>query len=807
MRSNSFTFNWFLFLCLCLCGEGLWAQNTPALTGVVVDEKGMGLANVGVVTSPIPGGTVTDAEGAFTLIPSDGTDSIRFTSLGFVPQVFAVHQVPEKIVLKASSEELNTIDLEGKRTLEDRARLRSVEGAAIYASKKNEVIKPQQMAASLANNNPREIYAKVPGLNIWESDDGGIQLGVGARGLNPNRTAEFNTRLNGYDMSADALGYPETYYTPPAESLDRIEVVRGAASLQYGTQFGGMINFVHSKGPEDDPFEMKLRLSGGSFGFFNGFTSVGGSTERLNYFGYFTYKRGDGWRPNSEYDFYNGYGQVDWKVTDELSVQVEFTHMNYLAHQPGGLTDAEFATDPTQSNRNRNWFRVDWNLGAIKYQWKPSKSWWLDGRFFGLDASREALGFLGRINRKDDESLPRDLISDNYLNVGTEQRFITNYNLGEVRSVGLVGLRYYRGFLDRSQGDAPATSGPDFEFLNPERKEGSDYDFPSENLSVFAENVFQLSEKWSITPGVRFENITTASDGYYRILNYDLAGNVIFDSVVQESNSKTRNLVLFGLGASYKPTVNSEIYVNASQNYRAINFNDIRVVNPNFKVDPNMEDERGFTIDLGWRGQYKSFITYDVSAFWLRYANRIGTLLQVDPIDRVIVQYRTNIAESNTIGVEGYADVYLHTLWSPLEAKNRLKWFVNATVLSATYANSLDPGIEGNEVEWVPPYIFKSGLNYQRGGLTVNLLGSYTHEHYSDATNAEFDPNAVAGIIPSYWVMDATAQYVWSRYTVGFSINNVLNQSYFSRRASGYPGPGIIPANPRQFILTLGITL
>ena len=78
-----------------------------------------------------------------------------------------------------------------------------------------------------------------------------FQLGIGGRGLSPNRNSNFNTRQNGYDISADALGYPESYYTPPAESIERIEVVRGAASLQFGTQFGGMLNFRFKKGPQD----------------------------------------------------------------------------------------------------------------------------------------------------------------------------------------------------------------------------------------------------------------------------------------------------------------------------------------------------------------------------------------------------------------------------------------------------------------------------------------------------------------------------------------------------------------------------
>ena len=130
-------------------------------------------------------------------------------------------------------------------------RLRQVERFAIYASKKNELVELDKMTINKAANRSRQVYAKVSGLNIWESDGAGVQLGIGGRGLSPSRNSNFNTRQNGYDISADALGYPESYYTPPIEAIDRIEIIRGAASLQYGTQFGGMLNFKFKEGPAE----------------------------------------------------------------------------------------------------------------------------------------------------------------------------------------------------------------------------------------------------------------------------------------------------------------------------------------------------------------------------------------------------------------------------------------------------------------------------------------------------------------------------------------------------------------------------
>jgi Fe(3+) dicitrate transport protein len=89
-------------------------------------------------------------------------------------------------------------------------------------------------------------------------------------------------------------------------------------------------------------------------------------------------------------------------------------------------------------------------------------------------------------------------------------------------------------------------------------------------LREYFQNFLQLSS----SPGFRFEKIRTQAKGSYRI-NLDLAGNVILDENQQENNVKDRNFVLFGVGLSYKPQNQIELYGNVSQNYRSVTFNDI----------------------------------------------------------------------------------------------------------------------------------------------------------------------------------------------------------------------------------------
>ncbi|WP_316812214.1 TonB-dependent receptor [Pedobacter heparinus] len=681
-------------------------------------------------------------------------------------------------------------------------KLNQVEGTAIYAGKKTEVINLKNINANLATNNARQVYARVAGLNIWEYDGGGLQLGIGGRGLNPSRVSNFNMRQNGYDISADALGYPESYYTPPTEALDRIEIVRGAASLQYGTQFGGMINFKMKKGPTDKQLEFTSRQTLGSFGFFNSFNSIGGQVKKLNYYAFYQYKKGDSWRPNGHFDQNTAYAHVDYAFTNKLKLTAEYTHMDYLAQQPGGLTDEQFEADPSVSVRARNWFKVKWNLFNLSLDYQLSEHTKLNWINYHLDAGREALGVLSYINRPDPgEGTPRDLMADKYDNYGSELRVLHQYNLFNTQTSSLlVGARAYKGLTFKKQGDADTGLGPDFNFLNSQPNK-SDFRFPGTNLAVFAENIFQITTNWSITPGARLEYIYTGAKGNYTQFQFGVP-----DLTKADNKSNPRSFVLFGIGTSYKPHPGIELYANISQNYRSINFTDLRVQNQNARVDSLLKDERGYTADGGVRGNLKDWLYYDLSVFYLKYNDRIGSVFTTDA-NNMIYRLRTNVADSRNIGFESLIEADLLSALTQGTSKYKLVAYTNFSLINARYINTDNTAIKDKEVEFVPPLLFRTGLSF--GNKTFNTSLQYAHvaQHFSDATNAESTPTAVDGIVPAYQIVDFSASYNWKWFTLSGSINNLLDEKYFTRRADGYPGPGILPSDPRTYYMTLQFKL
>ena len=788
------------------------------IIGKIVDQNSLPVPFATIYLKSIKKVVYSNDEGFFSTPKlSYGSYIIEYQSLGYNKLYDSVNinqpifNVGDKI-LQEKNISLEEFEIVEKEEFNIR-KLRAIEGVMITQGKKTEAINVSEMDANKATNLSRQIFAKIPGLNIWESDGAGIQIGLGGRGLNPSRNSNFNTRQNGYDMSADALGYPESYYTPPSEAIQEIQLIRGAASLQFGPQFGGLINFKLKDGSNiNRKRELTARHTIGSFGLNNTFLSLAGNDSKWKYFGYLNYKFGNDFRPNSEFDVIHGHINIQRKINDQSKIGFEFTKMYYLAHQPGGLTDNDMFRNPDTSRRERNWFQVDWNLVNINYDYEFNSNTKLNSRTFGLIAKRNSLGFIKEITRGD-PGLQRNLIAGDFQNIGNETRLVHLYEPFKNPWAFVAGFRIYRGFNHTKQGNANDGIGPDFYFsensVNTDFSSivETDYNFPSYNLSLFGEHIFNLNNKLSVTPGFRYEYISTSAFGSYREIGTDLAGNLFKDTIINSADRvKNRDFTIFGIGMNYKLTKSIEFYSNFSQNYRSINFTDMQINNPNFQIDSLLKDETGYNLDIGARGRIENKLYFDASLYSLFYDNRIGTRLKTEPLLQKIIQYRTNISQSRTIGFEMMIESDWFRIFE-LSSKNSLKTFMNFSYNKADYINSNITAFQNKKVELVPPIVIKTGFTFSKNEFSISYQYSFTEEHFSDATNAVQVNNSAIGIIPSYSTMDISAKYNLNRIQIEAGVNNLSNEIYFTRRATGYPGPGIIPSPPRNYYFGIQIIL
>lgn len=799
---------------------------SQSLSGVVVDgSEDSPIAHAEIHWLPTGQKTYSREDGTFELaIRSEQAGELVVFSPGY--QLYRLLLSPDTIrslsvELEVMNYDITEVLISGQRKeLFALRRMKDVEETAIYAGKKNEVVVLDQLTANIPSNNPRQIYSQVAGLNIFETSDAGLQLNIGGRGLDPNRSAHFNTRQNGYDISADALGYPESYYSPPAEALKEIQVVRGAASLQYGPQFGGLVNFRFKDPHPTKKMEWVSRQSAGAFGLFTTFNSLSGTTGKLGYFGYIQGKIGNGFRPNAGFKALNAFAKAKYSFSTNTSLEIEFTYLDYLAQQPGGLTDAQFYEDPIFSNRERNWFKVDWHLLALKFRHHWENDTRLSINVYGLDASRKAVGFRSfRVSQVDDPDSPRDLILGDFHNIGVESRVLKPYHLGTQKAVALIGIKFYQAQNTAIQGPGTAASDADFTLATerfPFYVNQSNFQFPNQNLALFGEHIFYLGNQLSITPGIRLEHINTESEGSYQRTDFDLAGNPIRDTTFTDNRAFNRQFLLMGLGLSYQPVEGIEFYGNFSQNYRSVTFSDIRIVNPSFQIDPDISDEKGFTADAGVRGRVKDWLSYDLGAFGLLYDNRLGEVLRAETRETAtgaivetgrVIRFRGNIGSALMLGMEGLVDVNIQRLLFPEALQWKADAFVNLALTQSEYLESEIAGVEGSEVEFVPFINLKTGFTCGYQNLIISTQFTHLSEQYTDATNAEQlvndNQSGIQGAIPAYQIMDLSGSYSWKAFKLEAGLNNLLNEFYFTQRATGYPGPGIIPSAPRSWYVGL----
>jgi len=698
---------------------------------------------------------------------------------------------------------LKDVTIVGRNSKSDYQQIPEIVGTNIYAGKKNALIVLDNVQGNIANNTMRQVLAKVPGIHIWESDPSGIQIGIAARGLSPNRSWEFNVRQNGYDIAADPFGYPEAYYNPQLQAVQRIEIVRGQGALQYGPQFGGMVNYVLKNGTEmNQPFEFETQQTIGSNGLLNSFNAIGGKKGKVNYYSFYDQRNGEGWRNNSQFFSKAGFGSITYHFTKQLSLSFELMHSHTRSQQAGGLTDAQIKKDARQSFRSRNWMDIKWTTPAINIQYEINDQSRWNTKIFGTIGDRNSVGFLQSITIKDsinhttNQFNNRVVNIDQYRNYGLESRMITDYAIGKIKNTISGGIRLYTGSTHRLA-DGKGTTGSNYDIsisgLYPR-----DFNFESNNVAGFIENIFRISDQFYLIPGIRYEWLEGAASGRNGF-------SAVGASMNLQNITRSRSFVLGGIGSEYHITTNTELYANFSQAYRPIQFANLQAPPTTDIVDTDLKDAKGYNIDLGYRGKVKNYLQFDISGFYLQYNNRIGTITPSGSNYRLI----TNVGASTSKGLETYFE------FNPVRAftnsnNTDLILFSSYAYTDARYSgNHQDANTKGKKVENAPQDILRAGISVGYKGFLITNQLSHVGTAFSDANNTVAPiANGNTGLIPSYTILDLTASFKFSKsLNIKAGINNMADVRYFTRRAGGYPGPGALPADGRNFFVTIGAKL
>lgn len=709
----------------------------------------------------------------------------------------------QMLAQQADSIKTNTLkEVKVKTVLSNVDRMQPIVGTRIWSGKKTEVLNIDNIDANIAEKTPRQIFAKVPGVFVYDMDGSGNQVNISVRGLDPHRGWEFNIRKNGVLTNSDMYGYPASHYSMPMEAVDHIELVRGTGSLQYGAQFGGMLNYVTKEPDTTRRLGFETITSVGSFGLLSTYNAVSGRIGKFDYYAYYTKRVSDGYRANSSSDYDAQAFMLRYNISQRLKLTAEFARSNYVYQIPGPLTDSMFYAGPKQSTRARNYFNPDIYVPSLNLEWNINSQTKLSVTTSAVLGARNSVQYDKPANIKDSinpltmQYNNRQVDIDNFNSYTVEASLLHQYLLFNRLHAITVGAQLFNNDLHRRQ-LGKGTTGSDFDLTLVDPKWGRDMHFKTKNIAVFAENNFRLSNKLTVSPGFRWEHGQS-----------DMTGYISYYDQQDLPNSITHDFMLLGLNMQYDLSKTSNFYAGIAQSYRPVIFKDIIPASVYEVVDKNLKDAHGYTAEAGFRGNANG-LKWDLSVFHLDYKNRMGSLSMQNDTGAFIL-YRTNIGNSVTNGAEIFAEYGFS-----INKQIYISVFTSTAFMDARYKDaSIKSGnsnvdIDGNKVESVPDIINRSGVTLKLFKASISLLYSYAAKSYADALNTVTPSvNGSVGLVPSYGLFDInTSCHINSRMVVRFNINNVFNKQYFTKRPTMYPGPGIWSSDGRGISVSLGIKI
>src|SRR5215211_5625255 len=274
-----------------------------------------------------------------------------------------------------------------------------VEGTRINAGKKTSFVKPEEFPTFAGSDGSayREVMATTPGIIVSEEPNSPI-VNFGYRGLNSQRSEFMQVLKDGVSIKNEQFGFPETHYTPILNAVDRIELIRAGAALQFGPQPGGALNFVMKMPRQDAPFHFTTRNVFGSYGYYRNFTEVDGTVGLFGYYAYYDHRQQDGFREaNSDYDLNAGSARFVLDVTNDSQFILTLDAYDEEHGEPGGMRRREEINPPnsvfvedgfTQSSRFFDRFRLERYFATLEYQKFFSARTELDVKAFGGYLSR-----------------------------------------------------------------------------------------------------------------------------------------------------------------------------------------------------------------------------------------------------------------------------------------------------------------------------------------------------------------------------------------------------------------------------------
>ncbi len=236
------------------------------------------------------------------------------------------------------------------------------------------VVGSKQIEAKFEQSLLPIITEEVPSLFVTSRGIMGYGVSTGAaggmtiRGIGGSPTAQMLMLIDGHPQYMGLMGHPlaDSYQSLMAE---RVEVVRGPASVLYGSNaMGGVINIITKKQKEDG-VRTGVRAMYGSYNTLSTELNNAVRSGKFNSYVSLSYNRSDNHRDNMDFEQYSGYGKIGYDFTPNWNAFVDLDLTNFKASNPGTTSaplldnDADITRGVTSFSLENNYEKTS---GALK---------------------------------------------------------------------------------------------------------------------------------------------------------------------------------------------------------------------------------------------------------------------------------------------------------------------------------------------------------------------------------------------------------------------------------------------------------
>lgn len=764
-------------------------------------------------------GTATDIKGNYVLSSKPGTYKIKVQGVGY-------KSLEKEITIDKNQTIELDFDLEQNVIMMDQV---TVTGSRIgimrYLPGSVSVVRQQEIRQQMPVSG-NEVFCLLPGLHTVEEEGAGLRANIGIRGLDPDKSRNVLMLEDGIPVALGPYGEPEMYFTPAIERMMGVEVLKGNGQVLFGPQtIGGVINYITA----DPPAESSgyLSVKGGMGGYFNGHFNYGNTFGNAGFTTTYLRKQADhiGLTQfrlddlSGKFRLQTGIRStinIKWGVYNETSNST-YVGLTQAMYDIGDLDDLRIAPNDRLEVRRYNLsaahdyhFNEKITLKTTAFAYTTTRNWLRQDFTYNPDASNLTGVWYG------DETLPQGAIylrnttgnrNRQFEVAGLESRLRANYQAVGITNQLDAGARYLyeRAFEQRINGTtAEALSGT---LRDDEIRTGN-------AISLYAQNKTMLSEKLTLTGGLRMENL----DYERKILRTTNKDTTIMN------NTRLTHLIP-GAGINFQASEAFGIYAGIHRGFAPPRIKDAI---SSTGEDVQLDAEKSWNYELGARLTGNGLIDAEIAVFMLDFSNQV---IPVSESSGGAGSGLVNGGQTRHSGLE--LDIGLN-ISHMLPTTSEISLRANATLVESVFTNdrfvayrtSLNGeteyiNVKGNNTPYAPKLMLNSMLYYQsQAGFGGNFTISHTGKQFTDMLNTvnalEFiaidvnDPaytyvqataNGRIGEIPAYTVVHAGLWYHFanSGFEVSAAVKNLMNERYIVTRRP----QGIRVGLPRTFIFGL----